>query len=176
MTHDDEVPVDTAAGPVRVHRGSLIASALDPARTDAERQAQLALGRMQWSLGSELADLLWMVVPEARAALAALASKALADAAEYGRFLSAPLYGDVTSVVYDVLRTALAEQQADVVQRTLAVLRRVIVEVDGDFRWGFIHDYVIRMLESDGHGQALEELDPEFAELVRATRRRLGQD
>ncbi|GAA3541008.1 hypothetical protein [Kribbella ginsengisoli] len=177
MTADDEIEVDTAAGPMTVSRRSPTAQALAAGRLAAVQHEQVGRGLMDWSLGSELADLLWMTVPVARSALAALAGRELADAAEYGRFLNGPLYGDVASLVHaDVLLPALAEGRREVVVATLAVLHRVIAGSDGDFRWETIDGYVIRMLEKEGHGEVLQEIDPALMELVRETRRRLGQD
>jgi hypothetical protein len=177
MTTDDEIQVDTAAGPMRVSRRSPTAQALAPGRLAADRREQVDRGLMDWSLGSELADLMWMTVPAARVALAELAGRELADAAVYGRFLNGPLYGDVAALVHaDVLLPALADGRRDVVAATLAVLHRVIAEADGDFRWETIDGYVIRMLEKEGHAEVLRDIDPQLMNLVRETRRRLGQD
>ncbi|MEV8371495.1 hypothetical protein AB0P21_02110 [Kribbella sp. NPDC056861] len=177
MTSDDRIQPETTAGPVQVHRGSLIASALDPDRLAAEQRAQVEGGLMAWSLGSELADLMWMTVPESRAALAALAGKELVNAAEYGRFLTGPLYVEVANLVrFDVLLPALADGRDEVVSRTLAVLRRVIHQADGDYRWEIVDGEVIRRLEKAGHADVLQQLDPDLMDLVRETRQRLGQD
>ncbi|WP_020388302.1 hypothetical protein [Kribbella catacumbae] len=162
---------------IRVGPNSPAAYALDPAQWEREDAERVSTGRMQWSLGSELADLLWMVVPESRSALAAQAGKELAAAAQHHRFLTPASYGELADLTCaSVLVPALAEGQRDVVVRALAVLRRVISEVEGDFRWEAIDDRVIRMLEKAGHGEVLAVIDPELMELVRETRRRLGQD
>jgi len=176
---DDKITVETPAGPITVGRNSPAAYALDPARWAREDAEQLASGRMQWSLGSELADLLWMAVPESRSALVALVGQKLSDGEEYDSFLTPPTPAEVAGLAYvDVLVPALSDQpgQQDVVLRTLAVLRRVIAKTGRGVWWEAIDDWVIRALERNGHAPVLEQLDAELMELVRETRRRLGQE
>ena len=62
----DHVTVNAAWGSYQVPRSSFIAKFVDPERV-AQRDAELIeRGTMHWSLGTEMADLLWMLVPEAR--------------------------------------------------------------------------------------------------------------
>ncbi|MEV6417814.1 hypothetical protein [Kribbella sp. NPDC051718] len=134
--------------------------------------------RMALSLGSDLADRLWMAVPEARPFLAGLLAKEVEDAIRYSRELMPPGYAEVADALYlELLRPSLPEPgAADLVRRCLGVLGRLVREADGDWRWETIDRNIVRMLEQDGFGPALAALDPDFVKLVLATRKRLGQD
>jgi hypothetical protein len=157
----------------------LAAGALDPARLERERAEGLARGRMALSLGSELADLLWLVVPEARPLLAALLAREVDRALRYDRELLPLDFAEVADALYlELLRPAMARlpEDADAVRRCLRVLGRLVTEADGDWRWETIDSNIVRMLELYEFGPALAELDPGFMKLVAATRKRLGQD
>lgn len=131
---------------------------------------------MALSLGSDLADRLWMAVPEARPLLAGLLAKEVEDAIRYSRELTPPGYAEVADALYlDLLRPSLPGSEG-VVRRCLEVLGRLVREADGDWRWETIDRNIVRMLEQDGFGPALAALDPDFMRLVVSTRRRLGQD
>ncbi|GAA3595087.1 hypothetical protein [Kribbella ginsengisoli] len=132
--------------------------------------------RMALSLGSDLADRLWMAVPEARPLLAGLLAKEVEDAIRYSRELTPPGYAEVADALYlDLLRPSLPGSEG-VVRRCLGVLGRLVREADGDWRWETIDRNIVRMLEQDGFGPALAALDPDFMRLVGSTRKRLGQD
>lgn len=134
--------------------------------------------RMALSLGSDLADRLWMAVPEARPLLAGLLAKEVDDAIRYGRELSPPGYAEVADALFlELLRPAMAAlpSTSDVLLQCLGVLGRLVGEADGDWRWETIDRNIVRMLELDGFGPALTTLDPGFMRLVVSTRKRLGQ-
>ncbi|GAA0932127.1 hypothetical protein GCM10009554_16450 [Kribbella koreensis] len=132
--------------------------------------------RMALSLGSDLADRLWMAVPEARPLLAGLLAKEVEDAIRYSRELMPPGYAEVADALYlDLLRRSLPGSEG-VVRRCLGVLGQLVREADGDWRWETIDRNIVRMLEQDGFGPALAALDPDFMRLVGSTRKRLGQD
>jgi hypothetical protein len=182
MAADDDpdmMTINAAWGSYQVRRDSLAAMALDPERLAREDAELIERGRMAWSLGTELADLLWMLVPEARPALVELFTKELSEGERYDRFLTPPTHAEVCDALYlDVLLPAVSDiaGQRDVVRRCLAVLHRVIHTADGDFRWETVDRHIVRSLEREGFRDLLTEIHPEFMALVHRTRTALGQN
>lgn len=102
--------------------------ALDPRRVPAEELTQLQEGRMQWSLGFA-GDLLWMLIPEMRPALAEIAIDEINDAVEAGRFLqSLPVYQIISRFQAEALRIALDDypDSCDLLARCCIFLNRIL--------------------------------------------------
>lgn len=182
MTADDGpdlVTIKAAWGSYQVPRDSLVAMVLAPERLAREEAELIERGRMSWSLGTELADLLWMLVPEARPTLVELFTKELDEGQRYDRFLTPPTHAEVCDALYlDLLLPAVSDTtgQRDVVRRCLAVLHRVVLDADGDVRWETVDERIVRSLEREGFRDLLSEIHPEFMALVHRTRTALGQN
>lgn len=175
----DLVTINAPWGSYQTHRGSLVAMVMNPERLEREQAELIERGRMAWSLESELADLLWMLVPEARPLLADLATKELADGVRYDRPLRPVTQARIADALYlDLLLPAMSNiaERRDMVLRCLAVLHRIVVEDNGGFRWEIVDERIMRSLERKGFRDLLTEIHPEFMALVHRTRTALGQN
>lgn len=175
----DLVTINAVWGSYQVHRDSLVAMALNSEQISREDAAIIERGRMAWSLGTELADLLWMLVPEMRPVLVDLFTNELADGLRYDRFLVPVGHAAVCDALYsDLLLPAISEgvSSRDLVHRCLAVLYRIVIDANGDYRWEAVDRHIVRMLEAEGFRDLIAEIHPEFMDLVHRTRIALGQE
>jgi hypothetical protein len=182
MAADDDpdmMTINAAWGSYQVRRDSLAGMALDPERRDRKKAELVERGRMAWSLGTELADLLWMLVPEMRPSLVELCTQELAEGEQHDEFLDPVSHYDVCGALYlEVLLPAMSDiaERRDLIRRCLEVLHRVVLEADGDHRWETVDRTVVRSLEREGFRDLLTEIHPEFMGLVHRTRDALGQN
>ncbi|MFE0024188.1 hypothetical protein [Amycolatopsis sp. NPDC059021] len=166
---NDMATITTPWGSYRVPKGGFLASAVDLDNVEQDRREQIDRGIMKWSI-SRFADLLWMVVPEARQGIFEEMASDITRAISHDSFLLPISDTALADMLYrEHLLPGLRDlpAQQDLVIRCLYVLRRVMTEEPGASSiggtyWDIFNVEIMHPLDVNGFGKVIDKLDPEL--------------